>query len=311
MEILNWRINPEIKEHLDNHYQAEKSLEMSKRSPEEIIGMYTFSYGAPQLTMDGAKRFLNFVEKIIGKPLSGVGVEVGAGPGTHTALLANEPAVTKIYGVEASESIVRNLMPVVVPYIAKENARKVIGVVGEFNNIELPNESVDFVFDFFSLHHTPLLETALKEIFRVLKPGGFVFCFDKARADNLTDVDLNQLLDAEYSRDFKIKMGVDPNTKHTRRMNGENEYRRKEWLSFLKNVGFKKVKHLNVARTNSRNLFIQAVKIFISILPPRMQLCITSFFKFKPSSNISSQDRIYSKLVDFYQKEISLLIGYK
>ncbi len=311
MEILRWKIDSELKNHLDNHYQAKESVELKSKTPAEIIGIYTFSYGAPQLTLEGATKFLHFVEKLIGKKLSGIGVELGAGPGTHTALLANEPNVKKVYGVEASESIVLNLMPIIVPYIAKENSNKVVGVVGEFENLELPNNSVDFVFDFFSLHHTSDLQNALKEINRILKPGGFLFCFDKAREDSLNEEDLKKLLETEYPAEFKKKMGIPPDRVHTRRMNGENEYRRKDWLKFLKESEFRNIKHYNIAKVSSNSVVIKYLKTLFSILPFRLQLIITSMLPLKPTSFISPKERIYSKLVNFYQKEISLLIGYK
>ena len=90
MEIIEWKINHNLKEELSNHYQAKQSYEMKERSPREIIDMYTFSYGSPNLPLSVALSFLDFVEKIIGKPIKGIGLEVGAGPGTHSALLAKK-----------------------------------------------------------------------------------------------------------------------------------------------------------------------------------------------------------------------------
>lgn len=311
MKIINWPIDLSLKEELDNHYQTRESFKAKEMPPEDIIKAYTFSYGAPNLKLEVVTKFFDYVEEIIGQPIEGVGLEVGAGPGTHASILAKREKVQKVYAVEASGPIVNNLMPIVAPYVSGTDEAKVIGVVGDFSNLDLPAESVDFVFDFFSLHHSPNLQQTLKEIHRVLKKDGFLLCFDKARDDSLSDKDLEKLLDIEYTPEFKKKMGVSKDKIHTRRMNGENEYRRRDWLSFFEGVGFKNSRHYNVARTKSNNKLVSFGKSIFSWLPYKIQIVITNLLNLKPTNLISPQNRIYSDLVNDYQKEISLLIAYK
>jgi SAM-dependent methyltransferase len=311
MKIGHWNIDPKLKDELDNHYQAKQSFEMKNESPEEIIKAYTFSYGAPNLNLETVTELFDYVERIIGKPIRGVGLEVGAGPGTHAAILAKRKKVQKVYAVEASEPIVSNLMPAVVPYVCGSDSHKVVGVVGDFNHLDLPDESVDFVFDFFSLHHSPNLDETLQEINRVLKRDGFLFCFDKARDDAMSNEELELLLDIEYPSEFKRKMGVSEDEKHTRRMNGENEYRRKDWFKYFNKAGFKKSQHYNIARTTSGKSWIAFCKRLFSKIPYWVQIIATNLLRPKPTNHISSHNRVYSNLVNDYQKEISLLIAYK
>ena len=311
MEIVNWKIDDNLKKEMANHYQAKRSFEAKNIHPADIINEYTFSFGVKNFNSNSPLRLFKLVERIIGIEIYGVGVEVGSGPGTHTALLAKMNKVKKVYGVEASEGIVRNLAPVVVSYVAGKDDKKVSCVVGDFSNLELPDNSVDFVFDFFSLHHTSDLQSVIKEIYRVIKPGGFLFCFDKARDNALSNADLEKLLDTEYSPEFKKKMGVPEDIKHTRRMNGENEYRRKEWFKYIESAGFKKAEHFNLARTASRNKLLLIIKNIYSLIPPRIQAVISNVLPIKPTNNISANNRIYSGLLNNYHKEISLIIGYK
>jgi ubiquinone/menaquinone biosynthesis C-methylase UbiE len=45
-------------------------------------------------------------------------------------------------------------------------------IQGDAENLTLPSESVDVVYSFGVLHHTPNIDKAIAEIHRVLKPGG-------------------------------------------------------------------------------------------------------------------------------------------
>ncbi len=311
MKIISWKIDSQLEQELENHYQSRRSFEAAKKSPQDVISEYTFSYGAPNLKLKDIDSFLSFIELVIGRKIVGEGLEVGAGPGTHSAILANRPLVTRVYAVEASRLIVENLMPIVVPYVLKEKEGKVVGVIGDFSNLELPDESLDFVFDFFSLHHSPNLKRTLTEIHRVLRPGGVLICLDKARDDSLTEADLNKLLDVEYGANFKKEMGIPESQSHTRRMNGENEYRRSDWFRFFDEAGFCEKSHFNIARTNSRLPIVAFLKSLLGKMPPKFQLIVTNFLPKKITSSISADSRLYYDIVNKYQKEISLLVAIK
>ena len=98
-------------------------------------------------------------------------VEIGVGPGLNLQYY-NLDTVNKVIGIDPSDELNK---------IAKKNANKV-NLDIEFNlssaeSIDLPTSSVDSVVCTFSLCSIPNPQKALKEIHRILKPGGkYYFC---------------------------------------------------------------------------------------------------------------------------------------
>ena len=98
-------------------------------------------------------------------------VEIGVGPGLNLRYY-NLDTVNKVIGIDPSDELNK---------IAKKNANKV-NLDIEFNlssaeSIDLPTSSVDSVVCTFSLCSIPNPQKALKEIYRILKPGGkYYFC---------------------------------------------------------------------------------------------------------------------------------------
>lgn len=315
MEVLNWHINPELKKEAEEHYRTRFALDLKDQDPLTIIRQITFDGVAPNIEIKDIENLFDFVDKnFLKRKIKGIGLEVGSGPGTFSSVLAKRNAVEKMYAVEVCEPIVKLLMPRVAGHILNGRTDKVIGAVGSFDNMELPDESVDFVFDFFSLHHSDNLEKTLKECFRILKKGGFVFCFDKARPDYFTEKDLEELLDAEYDENDKVFFGWPSGQKMTRRMNGEKEYRLKDWFSAFKESGFSKAEYFYLARTISKNQIFKAIKIFLSNLPVSIQLYFNKFLplpRFNHKFILASENRLFSKSINSFPKEISLLIAYK
>ena len=98
-------------------------------------------------------------------------VEIGVGPGLNLQYY-NLDTVNKVIGIDPSDELNK---------IATKNANKV-NLDIEFNlssaeSIDLPTSSVDSVVCTFSLCSIPNPQKALKEIYRILKPGGkYYFC---------------------------------------------------------------------------------------------------------------------------------------
>lgn len=316
MEILNWKINPELKKEIDRHYRTNFALSLKDCDSKIIMDKITFDSVAPNLTLENIEKFVDYVDKnFLNKKIKGVGLEVGAGPGFFSAIFAKNKDVKKVYAVEVCENIVKELMPKVTSFVSdKSSADKVVGCIGDFNNLELEDSSIDFVFDFYSLHHSDNLNQTLSEINRILKPGGVIFCFDKARGDYLTNEDLEKMLDKEYPAEAKKIMGVDPTVRLTRRMNGEKEFRLKDWKSNFIRSGFSKFEHYNVVRCASGNKVIKKIKEIFSLLSPKIQILFTAkLFKKENigSNNLSNNNRVYTTLIDNFPKEISLMVAYK
>ena len=110
-------------------------------------------------------------------------VEIGVGPGLNLQYY-NTTNVNKVIGIDPSDELNK---------IAKKNANKV-NLDIEFNlssaeSIDLPTSSVDSVVCTFSLCSIPDPKKALKEIYRILKPGGkYFFCEHGISPDFFTKV---------------------------------------------------------------------------------------------------------------------------
>ena len=95
------------------------------------------------------------------------GIDVGCGEGHNTRLVAERGA--RMVGVYISETFVR--------HASEHEARKLMGIqYRRASAVELPfaDESFDFAVAFMSLMDMPEIERVLAEVFRVLRPGGFL-----------------------------------------------------------------------------------------------------------------------------------------
>jgi len=195
------------------------------------------------------ERLLNLAIRHTGAPrLAGNGIELGAGCALLSALVARSRSVDSVLALEVCEKMAELVVPKVSNWILGSKASKVIPVVGSFNDIQLPDCSLDFALEIDSLHHSGDLERTLRECARVLKPGGVVLCFDRCHPNSVSDVDVKDMLDMVYSREFLAANHYPVDINLTRRDNGEHEYRLYEWerafaasgLSLLKTVRFAK-----------------------------------------------------------------------
>ncbi len=315
MQILHWPIDAALEKETKEHYRTRFAHDLQKETPLEIIRQITFDGVAPEITVPDIRKLIEYVVKNFLPRLSGQGLEVGAGPGTFSSVLASFDKVEKVYSIEVCPPIVELLAPKVSDFILGKETHKVVGVIGDFDHIQLSDASLDFIFDYYSLHHSPDINVTLKECARVLKPGGFVLCFDKARPDHYTQEDLSKLLDAEYPDDHKEKLfGVPVGQKFTRRMNGEKEYRLKDWKAAFLGAGFKRFEHFHFAKTIGGSSVTRVLKKFLVLLPARVQARLTRFMPQKPRRHIfllADSNRVFVPDINKFPKEFSLMIAYR
>lgn len=314
MEILYWPMDEKLEKEAEENYRAAFALKLKNETPLGIIRKLSFDGIAPNITVEIIENLFDSVEKkFLKKKLSGVGVDAGAGPLTFAAILAKRPNVSKVYGVEICRPIIEVLASKVSGYILRDKFHKAVGVVGNFDEIKLPNESVDFIFDYVSFHHSEDLGRTMKECNRVLKKGGLVLCFDRGRPDYYAQKDLDELLDVEYPESERDFFGW-PKGKFTRRMNGEKEYRMKDWKDAFLNAGFSEFQNYYLARAAGNNIISKAVKNLLSYLPLALQLRADKFLpppKFNHKFILSAENRIFCRFLNEFPREISLMIAYK
>lgn len=193
------------------------------------------------VAVSGFNRVLDDVRNA-GIGLAGTGIEVGAGIGVFSAMLvAREAAVDTIYALELVPEVTRRLLPRVTNHFAGMRADRIVPVIGSFDDICLPDHSLDFCIEYASLHHSDDLAATLKEIARVLKPGAPLIAVDRSHTNALSEVQRTFMLDLAYSAAWKRKNGY-PEDPLDRRTNGEHEIRLSEWEDAFAQAGFLLVK---------------------------------------------------------------------
>jgi ubiquinone/menaquinone biosynthesis C-methylase UbiE len=102
-------------------------------------------------------------------------LDVGSGPGTLVRELARSLPGLQVYGIDLSEDMIR---------LARAHARseqleeRVHFDTGNVANLPYPDQSFDVVVSTISMHHWDELEQPLRELYRVLRPGGRVWIYD-------------------------------------------------------------------------------------------------------------------------------------
>lgn len=125
------------------------------------------------------------IEKANAK-IKGKVLEVGAGDGWCSAyLLKNFSMIDHIHTMEINHSAVNNLIPKVLEAFEVDRNKSTL-VLGSFNNIPLENH-FDFVIAMGALHHSSNLYLTYKNIYKSLKPGGWLFAQEPAMPNDINN----------------------------------------------------------------------------------------------------------------------------
>lgn len=194
----------------------------------------------------------------LGSRLEGTGLELGAGVGVLSAVAINHwPDVRQCYALEVVPKVIELLQPRAVRHIAGERANKVVGVLGSFDSMAVPDGFFDFCIEYASLHHSDDLVRTLRETARVLKPGAPLVAIDRAHHDGVSDEQLRFMLDVQYSAEWKRRNGY-ADAPLSRAQNGEHEIRMKEWLAAFDATGFKVIRRIELRPTGWKALRYKA-----------------------------------------------------
>ena len=185
--------------------------------------------------------------------IHGIGIDLGGGVGCISSTLAKRKNVKKIYCVELVEEAVTMCQPIVKREILKENDNKVISVVGDFDDLNLENNSIDFAVSWDSMHHSMNLVKTLKECKRVLKKNGIFIIVDRAHNNSTPDSEIERMLNIVYDENFLTKFYRPKGTILTRKENGEHEHRFFEWDNFFEGSGFKLIDSVVIKTESDEN----------------------------------------------------------
>ncbi len=107
--------------------------------------------------------------------LQGKVLDVGTGPGTLVREIGRRFPGLQVDGIDLSEDMIE---------LARSHARRlpleerVHFVSGDVAHLPYPDQSIDVVVSTISMHHWSELEQPLRELHRVLRPGGRVWIYD-------------------------------------------------------------------------------------------------------------------------------------
>ncbi len=215
-------------------YRNRFAEELAGREVDDILRSYVYC------SVDEMEELVGLAEKhVLEQPLKGVGLELGAGVALLSCVVARRPDVDAVLALEICRKVADLIMPKVARSVLAENAERIVPVVGSFDDLRLPDESLDFLLDIDSLHHSYDLPRTLAESARVLRRGGRMLLFDRCHPDALTDKDVEQMLDVVYSQDFLVRNHYPTDVVLTRRDNGEHEYRLSEWQQAFESAGLR------------------------------------------------------------------------
>jgi ubiquinone/menaquinone biosynthesis C-methylase UbiE len=98
-------------------------------------------------------------------------LEIGCGAGFGMKIILEQFGVASVRGIDLDPRMVARAQKRIRRYASRAEVS-----VGDVTAIPAENESFDAVFDFSVLHHVETWEDGVREVARVLKPGGlFVF----------------------------------------------------------------------------------------------------------------------------------------
>jgi ubiquinone/menaquinone biosynthesis C-methylase UbiE len=98
-------------------------------------------------------------------------LEVGCGRGAGAGLILEKFRPATIHALDLDRKMIRQALA----YLTPEQRRRISLYVGDVCRLPYRDAALDGVFGFGVLHHLPDWRGGLREIARVLKPGGYYF----------------------------------------------------------------------------------------------------------------------------------------
>jgi ubiquinone/menaquinone biosynthesis C-methylase UbiE len=102
-------------------------------------------------------------------------LDAGTGPGTLAREIALRQPQLQVYGIDLSEDMIR---------LAREHAKReqleerVHFAIGDVAHLPYPDHYFDLIVSTISMHHWYELEQPLRDLYRVLRPGGRLWIYD-------------------------------------------------------------------------------------------------------------------------------------
>ncbi len=111
-----------------------------------------------------------------GRMSGGRALEMGCGRGVGVELILDEFGADRVDAFDLDPDMVRRAGERLARY-----GDRVRLWVGDAAKIDAPDDAFDAVFDFGIVHHVPSWRTAVREAYRVLRPGGRLYAEEVLR----------------------------------------------------------------------------------------------------------------------------------
>jgi len=177
-------------------------------------------------------------------------LDLGCGGGWLSGYLSTFDSVRTIYALDSSKHYLSEMMPRVVELMGGR-PEKVQPIEGLFSPLLFPDGHLDVVVAASALHHADNLESALKEIRRVVKKDGWLLLLNEAPTSRFGHVyliaksTLKTLIRSTLQMYKPVSQAVSSSGFLSNPLLGDREYPTWYWEEALKRSGFELVQHID------------------------------------------------------------------
>jgi len=170
-------------------------------------------------------------------------LDLGAGTGWLSIMLSTRQNIERIYALDASRNNLRQMLPEL-SKLMEGNLDKIIRVLGLFTPILIEDAYFDLAVASAALHHAPDLAECLAEVYRVLKPGGFLIILNEqpitsSRYAAVTAVRCGRIIKAVILKRWqRVAKPVSENNIVTDPILGDKAYCSWQWRAAIEGAGF-------------------------------------------------------------------------
>src|SRR5262245_51058889 len=154
-----------------SRYTHERAVALREHKGPEWFGDFRNDKEWLRNLREELPRFIPFLQEKCGLEFRGRILEIGAGGAWLSAELSKLPRVVEVITTDFSPKLLKEEAPRVFKLLKAHHA-KITRTPGDFHKLDFRDRYFDFVVCSAVLHHATNMVQVLREVKRVLKPGG-------------------------------------------------------------------------------------------------------------------------------------------